>query len=958
MDLVTLGRGFLGSMIFNNEDELSVYHSQISNRSRSQIHNYYAERRNKSKTPEESNIISPLYKIESSQVNANHNINPAQTYAPYQNLEMGTTTDIPKPININENFSNKFELQKFRDTSIFANNEIDDIHEHSKIANVGKWATFEEFTTKDLRPTLCPDQAERENINKKCKFQPNTTQRDFQQFNDTNEQLAPLEVFTGSSKNYYPKKEVETFFQPNIFTSRLQNKLNEFEPYYKESVSIEKRHEKPFEPQRVGPGIGLPTNKDSLGGYHDTARILPKTINDLRRKDMPQISYEPDTVMGKRGEKMPVFAPNKKRLPDKYVEYNKDNYLMGQTTVQVAPMIRDNINLRVGNRVFYKKLDGGPAHDPLTVKYNPQTQGEFMKSSKPVLAAINTDVPANAKILINNNIKSYDLAELERDTTNIQYLTVVPNGMQRVQKYDKNDIAKNTIRQVIIENPNMGYTTMYNKTETEFTDNAKQTLKQVIPEFPLQFGTKDFNKGEYQFTDKAKSNIKQVNANFPEPAFGTNNFSKADYRYIDKARTNMKQVNSDFPEPQFATRDFTKTETRFNDLAKNNIRQVNSDFPEPQFATNNFTKTETRFSDLARTNMKQINSDFPEQQFATKDYTKTETRFTDLARTNMKQVNSDFPELQFATSNFTKTEAQFADLAKTNMKQVNSDFPDPGFGGRDYTKTEAQFADIARTNMKQVNSDFPDQAFGGRDYNKTQTAFADLARTTMKQQDIELPDKAFGGRDYNKTQAAFADLARSTIKQQDIEFPDKGFGSGDYNKPQYFNPNDLFRNTTKQMTIELPDGSAAPGQIFKPGHYTYQTPQATMKQITDTDFYVSSGGYSFAHNEETNYKNAVTNTVKETILEDRLLPQSGTPMLGELGYTKMNIPINFYENYEFMPTETKKIDTQRVDVELYNRVTEMKQYPYYDDRVDDQLLNMLNKNPFVNNIVKHQNRKN
>ena len=123
MDLVTLGRGFLGSMISNNEDELSVYHSQISNRSRSQIHNYYAERRNKSKTPEESNIISPLYKIESSQVNANHNINPAQTYAPYQNLEMGTTTDIPKPININENFSNKFELQKFRDTSIFANNE-------------------------------------------------------------------------------------------------------------------------------------------------------------------------------------------------------------------------------------------------------------------------------------------------------------------------------------------------------------------------------------------------------------------------------------------------------------------------------------------------------------------------------------------------------------------------------------------------------------------------------------------------------------------------------------------------------------------------------------------------------------------------------------------------------------------------------------------------------------------
>ena len=93
-----------------------------------------------------------------------------------------------------------------------------------------------------------------------------------------------LELYTGQFKLNRPqKKECGLFFKPvagmtNIYGSHEKRDLSRYKP----NNTGKKHNELPFEQKRVGRGLNKGFTDKPSGGFHQTLRIMPKTIEQLR----------------------------------------------------------------------------------------------------------------------------------------------------------------------------------------------------------------------------------------------------------------------------------------------------------------------------------------------------------------------------------------------------------------------------------------------------------------------------------------------------------------------------------------------------------------------------------------------------------------------------------------------------------------------------------------------------
>jgi len=154
-----------------------------------------------------------------------------------------------------------------------------------------------------------------------------------------------LETFTGSANNldYRPKSERKRLFDPvggltNIYGTPNMNDI--FESRY--IPSLEKRNEKPFQDDRVTPGLNLGYNEVGKIGFHDTFRVLPKTVDELRVASKPKKSYCGVVVPGMKGQKGLVPSKTYKRRPLTFWETSHDDNIRGQSYIK-APTVHANV---------------------------------------------------------------------------------------------------------------------------------------------------------------------------------------------------------------------------------------------------------------------------------------------------------------------------------------------------------------------------------------------------------------------------------------------------------------------------------------------------------------------------------------------------------------------------------------------------------------------------------------
>jgi hypothetical protein len=371
-----------------------------------------------------------------------------------------------------ESFHNQFEPQKINNNYVVSANDVNTKDKNaSSIQNQfglqGTWAIFENEKKDDMTYGIVAKDDKSFTHNNMNAF---NRMRDFEtpELRDSRK----LEYFSGSSITYTPKKETEPFFKPVKEMTYGQGGMpgitSFIESRMMDGVHTEKRKQKPFEPRKIGPGIGLSVDQDSLGGIHDTIRILPKTIDDTRRQDNLKVSYTGPVIPGKKGDKRSVVAPFERRHSDTFrtnVETVKNG---GQFKAQMAS---ENINIELGNRTFSTPLMG-PASGNYT-SFNPKTHGQVQESTNIQLNNFNTG-PANFSTKSSHNTQSFNVYATERMSTNTHSIGPVSRS-NKSSSFNPNDVAKQTQILQSYEPGTMG--TSNNKKSTMYNPNelAKQT---------------------------------------------------------------------------------------------------------------------------------------------------------------------------------------------------------------------------------------------------------------------------------------------------------------------------------------------------------------------------------------------------------------------------------------------------------------------------------------------------
>ena len=203
-----------------------------------------------------------------------------------------------------------------------------------------------------------------------------------------------LENFTGNDTNYQQKVEVkrDDMFKP---VANLSNPygMSNLDGYNLDRyiVSNLRNNQAPIEPIRVGPGLNQGYTAEGSGGFQQANTldfVLPKTVDELRVKTKPKVSYEgvvvPGSHIAKPG-KVGVVAKNK---PDTFYVNGPDRLFTSVGDV-TGPTLRPDILIKYTNRKTTElKNRVGPA-TAAAIGSQPQMKPVFKQSTRINFAGAN-----------------------------------------------------------------------------------------------------------------------------------------------------------------------------------------------------------------------------------------------------------------------------------------------------------------------------------------------------------------------------------------------------------------------------------------------------------------------------------------------------------------------------------------------------------------------------------------
>lgn len=249
-----------------------------------------------------------------------------------------------------------------------------------------------------------------------------------------------LDLFTGSTNDvaYKKKQEMEPLFEPQKDLNWVNGAPNVTNLIKERFIpGKEKRNELPTQQIRQTPGINLGYYENNDQGYNNSFRVLPKTVDELRRADNPKITYTADIIQGKKGDKRTILPNVKKYKPILIKEQDENDFIQSMGYIK-APKVEDNFNINPNNRQDTNIEWYGPAESNINVN-KPKSMQEIFKES--VKLNYNNDCPRNLLAIdqqknITATSKNYHIDNNMRMQT--QDNKYIPNLQQINQSYINN----------------------------------------------------------------------------------------------------------------------------------------------------------------------------------------------------------------------------------------------------------------------------------------------------------------------------------------------------------------------------------------------------------------------------------------------------------------------------------------------------------------------------------------
>ena len=335
---------------------------------------------------------------------------------------------------------------------------------------------------------------------------------------DADSLQTPLQVFTGVSDLYKPKREAEAFFQTAPDLAHVAGAPNATDFYYNRvEAPVARRNEFPIQQVQVGPGVangytGAP--EDVLISARDY--VLPKSVDDLRVASKPKLTNEGRVVAGQGMQKQvgDIGQFNKYR-PETFRQLTQDDYFRGPGAV-TADAQRPEVLVKETTRPVTHKEYMGTAYNSKSTRTRPQAapskrpeldgfqvgaaharygqEGDTYGKSGIQVYANERDVTtvrthqANLTSMVKavaaplldamrHNKKEYVLHN-PREYGNLQ-----PTFPDSITVYDPNDVARTTLKETLIHDGDNARNLKTARTATQARapgDAARATTRQTL----------------------------------------------------------------------------------------------------------------------------------------------------------------------------------------------------------------------------------------------------------------------------------------------------------------------------------------------------------------------------------------------------------------------------------------------------------------------------------------------
>ena len=787
--------------MFPSETNNKVHHIYDTRITPNITNNYYDKTkdiREKSKIPERTNIIPPFYN------------------QPYTNSLMSESNKItmgPVPNSellkqdVSESFVNQFNLQTADNIGQPASvgdgwnssHRENIINLERNLATSQGFSPFNADPQRDMTYGLCPKEHFVHN-----NMQPNTSRRDYE-VNESNNFEYKMEIFSGSSKNWNPKRETVPFFDPEHYKQLpFGQELMTQEQRDRTYVSLVKNGEKPFEPIKVAPGLNLDYNQDPSAGRHDTFRVMPKDTNELRPQNKPKLTFEGKIAAApKKGEKRGVTAPVVKRRPDQF-RYQTVDDLVPNASIVKGPTNPGNFVIPDNARQATTCELKGPAVAPKQV--GGDERAGLVKISKRVTHVEDKLGPKAPAQMFNPNHKSFSVPLNERNTTNYDERRPAKGAHKLTKTIDFNDVAKSTARQ---ETGTKQFNTNTKAGEKggktiDYNDVAKSTVRQTMTDKQFNTNTGKTQKEPYaNLTDITKTTVRQT---MTDKQFNTNTGKTQKEPYANLTDITKTTVRQTMTDKQFNT-NTGKTQkepyANLTDVTKSTVRQTMTD---KQFNTNagpNNKQTKAYDdNDITRSTMrqtitnKQFNTNAGSNNGQTKAYDDT-----DITRSTLRQTMTDKQFNTNAGPNNGQTKAyDDKDITRSTMRQTMTE-QQFNTTVKTLVGSYANLTDDAKGTIKQLLTEKEFNTNMGSAMKETYANLSDEARQTIKQIIAIVQLNNNMGSAMKETYANLSDEARGTMRQilTALEFNNN---MGSAMKETYANLTDITKTTQRQTLTD------------------------------------------------------------------------------------------------------------------------------------------------------------